>query len=108
MKRLGIIAVALVFLVVTGAAIGEEEKTGVRGTLQTVEETTEKANTELGYVIGIAAFAPILFTAALTYNIVAAPLKALNDTFDASAAVYKKLRDKPAGEREEQAVEQGA
>lgn len=95
MVRVVIIGVIAVFLTVTCGAMANEEKKGIRSALQNVEETTEKTNTEIGYIIGIAAFTPIIFAAALTWNIVLAPLSALNDTFDAVTTVYKKLREAP-------------
>ncbi len=105
MKRFMIITVVAVFMTVTCTAIAQEdqeERKGIRKTLQTVESTTERANTEIGYIIGLAAVTPIVYTAALTWNIIAAPLTALNDTFDAVTTVYKKLRESPDEEPEEQ------
>jgi hypothetical protein len=105
MRRFTIITVAAVFLSAACTSTEKQERRGVRKALKTVEETTEKANTQLGYVVGIAALTPVVFTAALTWNIIAAPLTALNDTFDAAATVYKKLQEEPSGESEETSIE---
>ncbi len=102
MRRFTIIIVAAAFMAATFAAAGEEEKEeekkGIRKALQTVESTTEQANTEIGYVIGITALTPVVFTAALTWQLISAPLTALNDTFDAVTTVYKKLKAEPSEE----------
>ena len=94
MARLKIIAIVVVFLVATCAAV-EGEDGGIKEKLKAAGETTKKAEVDIGHIIGIAAFTPIVLSSCLVWRIIAAPLYALKDTYDAITTVYKNLKEDP-------------
>ena len=100
MASFKVIAVIAVFLVVTSATLGDEEK-GIKQKLKSAEETTEKVEVDVGHIIGIAAFTPIVFSSCLVWRLISAPINALKDTVEAVTTVYKNLKE---GTDEEQAV----